>query len=201
MSSITYPNGRTLTSSALTVSQINKLAQALTCGMLGINPPDYSQVRIDWPTQGQPFSVSPEQNVAFLACVPEEEEYSKVRDRITSTQTPGVLQTWTYTRPWRWSWVLYGPNATDRARALWDATFMDYFSDQLEASQLYLISEPPVPRRVPEQFNAQWWERADFSLELYELVTETIVDSAATSVEVKVYDNSGQVADITVQRS
>lgn len=199
MSNVTYPNGQTLVSSALTAQQMNQLFQTLTCGMLSINPPDLSQVRVDWQTEGQPFTVNPAQDGCFLSCVTTDEAYARVRDQLLSQNGATVQENWTYTRPWRVGWVLYGPNSMDRARAIWSGTFMDYFSDQLSLSGLYLLNDPAVPRRLPEQFNAQWWDRSDFSIDLYEQVTETIQDSVATSVEVKVYDNSGQVADFTVQ--
>lgn len=196
MASVTYPNGQVLTSTALTPTQMNDIIQPLTCGMLGINPPNFNQVRVDWQTQGQPFVPRPGQDVCFFSCVPESVDYSKVRDRSFSGTGP-VTETWVYTRGWRVAWVLYGPNSTDRARMIHSAVvFMDYFSDQLSLSNLYVVSEPAQPIRIPEEFNAEWWERADFHVLLYEQITETIQDGAVTSVEVKVNTSAGLVADI-----
>jgi hypothetical protein len=120
-----------------------------------------------------------------------------VRDRTFSGTGP-VTETWGYTRGWRVAWCLYGPNSTDRARMIHSAMFMDYFNDVLSLSNLYPISDPPEPTRIPEQTNSQWFERADFHIIMYEQVTETIEDGAVTSVEVKVYDKDGLAADITV---
>ena len=55
---------------------------------------------------------------------------------------------------------------------------------------------------IPEQVQAEWWERADFHVVMYEQITETIQYGVVTSVEVKVYDGSSNdpVADITVER-
>lgn len=196
MTTTTYPNGQQLVSSALTTTDINKLLQVLTCGVLGINPPNYAAVRVDWPTQGQPFGRVTD-DVCYFLCVPQDEQYNRVRDREYSG-TSAITETWTYTKCWRLKWTFYGPNSQDRARALRSATFMDYFNDQLAVSNLYPLSDPPEVVRAPEEINAEWWERTDFHLEVYEKVTETIDDGAATSVEVKVNDNSGQVADITI---
>lgn len=203
--STTYPNGQVLQSSALTVAQINAIMQPLTCGMLGLplptanQPAGYAAVRIDWPTQGQPFSPLPNQDVCFLSCLLEETPYNKVRNKSLSGAGP-VTETWTYTRGWRISWTLYGPNSTDRARQIWSATFMDYFNDVLNLANLFPVSDPVEPIRAPELINAEWWERCDFSLSLYENVTETIEDGQAISVEIKVYDGSpaDPVADFTV---
>ena len=207
MTTTTYPNGQVLTSSALTVDQINVLLQSLTCGMLGLplptpsKPSGYSDVRVDWPTQGQPFVATPAQDGCFLACVQQETPYNKVRNKTLSGAGP-VTETWTYTRGWRTSWTLYGPNSYDRARQIWSALFMDYFNDQLNLANLFPVSDPAEPTRTPENFNAQWWERTDFSIEMYENVTETIDDSKVTSLEIKLYDaevsKTGPAADVIV---
>lgn len=200
MSTTTFPNGQTLTSTALTVQQINAVIQPLTCGALGVNPPDYAQVRIDWQSQGQPFIDLPNKDICFLSCIPQDVEYSRVRDQALSGTGP-VTETWTYTRGWRVAWTLYGPNSTDRARALHSAmVFMDYFATQLELSNLYVVPDTAEPVRVPEQFNAQWYERVDFHVLMYEAITETIQDTVVTSVETIVNTNVGQVADIVVTK-
>jgi hypothetical protein len=201
MTSTTYPNGQVLTSSALTRTQMNGIFQPLTCGMLGIVPVDLSKVRVSWQTEGQPFVPTPKNDVCFLSCVPEATPYSKVRDRTYSGTGP-VTETWNYTRGWRISWVFYGPNSLDNARAVHSAViFMDYFSDALSLSSLYPLSDPDEPASVPEESNAQWYERADFHISLYEAVVETIDYSAVTSVEVRVNTvDESPAADFTVSK-
>lgn len=198
---VTYPNGTTLTSTALTPAQISILVQSLTCAALGINPVDPAQVRVEWQTQGQPFE-NVNKDVCYIGCVLEEIEYNKVRDTARSGSNP-VTETWMYTRGWRFSWSLYGPNSTDRARMIHTAfAFMSYFSDTLAASNLYPVSDPPEPTRTPENFNAQWWERADFHIIVYEQVTETITIGSVTSVEFKTYaDDLGLISDVTITPS
>ena len=196
MPTTTYPNGQTLTSTALTVNQINILLQALTCGMVGINPPDPGQVRIDWPTEGQPVADSPAENVCYLRAVIVNDEYDKLRDLARTNQEPSptpVQYTWTYTRVWSVSWIFYGPASLDRSTALRSALFMDYFTDQLSLSNLFPNPDNQAPTRVPELANAQWWERSDFSCEMNEFVTETITVPAVVSVPVTV-----QSEDLTV---
>ncbi len=189
-----YPNGQSLVSSALTPAQVSVALQTLTCGMLGINPPDLSKVRVDWQTQGQPFE-NVSADICYLACTPQDVDYSRVRDRAFSGANGPVTETWTYTKGWRVAWCLYGPSAEDSARMIRSALFMDYFNDTLAAINLYPINDPPEVTRIPENINAQWWERADFYVIVYEQVTETIIDGQATSVEVKLSDSGGIVAD------
>ena len=183
-----YPDGTELTSTALTQSAIDTLVQVLTCGMIGITPPDDSLVRISWPLEGQPF-VDSTDDVCFLRCVTEDEPYDKLRDRTRVVTTPSpppapVTYVWTYTRVWRVQWTFYGPSSTDRARAVRSALFQDYFADQLAASQLFPVPDPAAPVRLPEQMNAQWFERVDFGISMYEFVTETIAVPTVASVPV-----------------
>jgi len=204
MSTTTYPNGQVLTSSAKTPQEMNAIFQPLTMGVLGLwtTPPDYSLVRVNWQTQGQPFSGLPSQDVCYLACTPIHEEYSNVREYTQSAGTP-LTETWTYTRPWRIAWVLYGANSSDRVRMLWSATFTNYFNDQLAAANLYPLSEFTEPTRMPEQINAEWWERADFAIDLYEQVTEVLTTPTggiALSVENLVYTADGLMSDSTVAK-
>lgn len=202
-----YPNGQTLVSSALTVQQMNVLLQSLTCGMIGLPlpstgvPAGYSRVRIDWPEEGQPFTVTPKEDGCFLACVTHDEPYTKVRNNTLSGDGP-VVENWTYTRAWRVSWTAYGPNAFDNLRAVHSAVvFMDYFNDQLNLSNLFPVSDPAEPTYTPENFNAQWWPRSDLAVVMYENVTETISDGAVESLEIKLYEgpSSQPVADFTVE--
>jgi hypothetical protein len=206
----TYPNGQQLVSSALTQQQISAIIQQLTYGMIGlaVPPPNsFQPVQVDWQTQGQPFMAAPSPALStsksgvdecYISCVTQDDDYTKIRNRTYSGSGP-VLETWVYSRSWRIAWVLYGPNATDRARMIWSAMFIDYFNDQLSLSNLYPVTEFQEPTRIPELINAQWYDRADFSINCMEQVTETISDGAVTSVEVKVYaDDLGQVADFTV---
>lgn len=198
----TYPNGQVLTSTALTQQQINIIAQTLTCGMLGIIPVDPSKVRVDWQPQGQPGVALPSQDICYITCVTEHVAYSEVRDRtaVGDSSAP-VLETWVYTRGWRFTWQLEGTNSADRARQIHSAIIQsDYFYDQLALSKLYTVSDPHEPVRIPVEHNAQWYDSNQFSCTLYEEVTETIQTPTVSSVEIKVYDGSvdDPIADITL---
>ncbi len=209
--SITYPNGQSLTSTALTQQQVEQIMATLTCGMLGVNPPDYSQVRMSWPSIGQPFQNQPQNvpgtqgvpvNVTYVAATTWATPYALVRDLTYTAPTApatGVQEDWGYNRGWRVAWVFYGPNASENARAVWTAvTFLEWAAASLAASNLYAVTDPEEPSYAPENINGQWFPRADFALHLYECVAEGIVDGAATSVEIQTYTNAGLVADQTI---
>ena len=200
-----YPDGSFLTSTALTPAQINVIIQTLTYGMIGLPvppPSSWQPVQVSCQQRGQPQTITPDtQDECYLTCVPVDEDYNRIRDGVWNRTSP-VTQSWEYTRAWRVAWVLYGPNATDRARMIRSALYMDYFNAQLNLSSLYPVSDPPEITRVPEEINKQWYDRADFWIMLYEQVNETLTfptGGIVTSVEVKLNaDDLGQVADFTV---
>ena len=196
---VTYPDGTTLTSSALTIAQIGAILQPLTLGMLGLPViPTSSLVRLQWPTQGAPFSDIGD-DVCYLACVPKDDPYDRIRDRTNeSAADPNLEEVWNYTRAWSIRWVFYGPNSTDYARALRSALYQDYFTDLLSLSNLFPVSDFPETVRAPELLDGQWIERVDFAAEMYEAITETILRQTVVSVENIIEGNAGQIADFTV---
>lgn len=195
----TYPDGSALVSSALTIAQINAIMVPTTLQMLGLaNSPTSPLVRVQWPTEGAPFG-SVGDDICYLACVPTDDPYNRIRDRANlSTADPNLEEQWNFTRAWSIKWVFYGPNSTDRARALRSALYQDFFTNALSQSQLFPVSDFSEPIRVPELINGQWFERVDFIAEFYEFVTETINRQTVTSVENIIRDSSGEIADFTV---
>src|SRR5271157_5815598 len=199
--SFTYPDGSVLTSTALTLAQMNAMLQPLVCGMIGIMNPDSTQlVLIQYPTQGAPFQ-DVRDDILYINCRPKDDPYDRIRDR-ANLPVPGnpilIEEQWNYTRVWAVHFCLYGPNSLDRARAVRSAMYQDYYCEQLAASQLFPVPDAPPPVRVPEELNAQWFERCDFEVEMYEFVTETITRQTVKSVEVIVEQPSGVVADFSV---
>ena len=200
---VTFPNGQSLLSGALTPAALSALLQTLTCQMLGLNPtsntdPAYAKVRLGWPTQGQPAWAITD-DVCFLRVTEEDDPYNQIRDRKFLALSPTSFQTIdTYTRAWRVNWACYGPTGFDNARLLKSALLgWDFAHDSLAGANLYLVPALPATTRAPELFQGQWWERADFSARLYELVTETVnVDSISTA-EVLLYNATGLMADLT----
>lgn len=194
----TYPDGSILVSSALTISQINGILQPLTMGMLGIAAdPNSSAVRVQWPKAGAPFN-DVDDDVCYLKCVPVGDPYGKIRDRQNVVDDATHLQeNWSYTRAWKITWCFYGPNSTDQARALYSAMYQDYFTDALATAQLFPVTDFNEPVRVPELIDGQWFERVDFSAEMYEFIAEQINRQTVLSVETIVQDKSGVIADVT----
>jgi len=194
-----YANGQTLTSSALTLAQINTLIQQWTLGALGL-PIDSasSQVRIEWQTQGAPFQNASD-DVCYLRCVPKDEDYNKVRyESAIGSGSTTVSEQWNYTRVWSIRWCFYGPNSVDFARMLKSALYQEFFADQLALGELFPVTDFGEAVRAPELIDGQWFERVDFEASFYEWVTETTAVNAVASAEVIIENSDGQIADITV---
>lgn len=185
-------SGNNLTLSVAALSAVTG-AQCTIC-----NPGAFSQVRTEWPPNGQ-ADWSNTQDVAFVGCVETDDPYDRIRDQIiTPNDDVSVTRTQTYTRVWRISFTLYGPNSTTNANLLRSGLFQDFVAQFLAGYSLALVTDYKPPIRAPELFQGQWYERVDFDFSLNELVTETTTVSTAASVEVKVYNANGLLADFTV---
>jgi hypothetical protein len=188
----------------LTPNQVDLVFQSATIAALGLqlqspaNPADpaYGAVRVGWQQQGQPFAKITE-NVAFVRCAEDDDPY----DRIKHPSIVNGQQLFQYTRVWRVWWTLYGPNSFDNARAVRSSLFSQAIHDLLAAANLYFVTNPAAPHRLPEEKDGQWWERVDFSAQFNEFVTETPPVTFANSVEIKGYTYQGQFCDITVEES
>ena len=163
------------------------------------DPLAYAKVRLDWPTGGQPAWAITD-DVCFLKATEEDDAYNRVRDRVWTPQdSASVLAQDTYTRVWRVSWSFYGPTAFDNARLLKSTLLtVDFPSDTLQMSKLYLITDTQATTRSPELFQGQWWERTDFSIKLNELVEETLSVPTIASAEILLETERGVQADLTV---
>jgi hypothetical protein len=120
--------------------------------------------------------------------------------QVPNSPPQSVLQKVTYQRVWRTDWCLYGPNSFDRARQIRSALFTQQLHDTFAALglSLYLMTAVESPRRVPELFQKQWWERTDMYAEFNEGVTETVIIPTAASVEIKAYEShAGLLSDAT----
>lgn len=193
MGSTTFPNGKTLTSSALTQTQIENMFQVLTTNILGEGTDPNSAVRISWPTGGD-LGWEITDDVVFLRATISDDRVNRSRDRSQSNPNSGSLtDTTTYIRVWKIDVMLYGPNSLDHARLIKSALFMDWTQTTLAASSLAIVLDVPDPRRSPELFQGEWWERSDLSVRFNELVTETTTVNSIGSVEIDLYDQDTSV--------
>jgi hypothetical protein len=185
----------------LTPVAMQNTMQQLTILWLGISPTDPTanyQVRIGWQTQGQP-TADKTKDVCYLEALEVDDDYNRQRDLETVQQEDGDFYLlMSYTRVWSIRWTFYGPNSFDRCRTLKSALFTQIGHDILVAANLYCVPDIAAPRRVPEIYGSEWWERVDFDVRFNEGVYEVTEANPVTSVEISVNDAAGQLAEFTV---
>lgn len=162
------------------------------------NPLAGRLVRQEWPSVGAP-GWDKSDDIAFLRAEEVDDWYNKVRDESTdpNDSASAVLNS-EYTRVWRVTWNLYGPNAYSRATLIKSALQLDFIHDSLQASNVYLRPDISNPRRFREEFEGQWWERTDLEIYFYEQVNESIVIPTVASVEVQVSNENGLQLDLNI---
>jgi hypothetical protein len=193
-----------MTSTGLTAQQMSVLWQNVVLQCLGITPSGptdqqaYFNVRIDWPTAGQPAWAITD-DIAFLRCAEVQDRYNTAHEVQPVTQEPPTYpETTIYTRVWQTDFIFYGPNSFDRARQVKACLYQDFVHAILEASNLYLDTVIGTPRRTPELFQNQWWERTGFSARMNEQVTDVLVKPAIQLANIILEDVNGIFAEITV---
>lgn len=184
--------------SASTITLSNKPTASGPATIFITNPLAGRLVRQEWPSKGQP-GWDKTDDVAFLRAVETDDWYNKVRDQGAEALdgTSGQLVT-EYTRVWRVSWNLYGPNAYQRATLLKSALLLDFIHDKLQPFNVFIVPNISNPRRFRENTDGQWWERADIDIDFYEQVNESIVTPTVASVEVQVLDDDGIKLDLNI---
>lgn len=203
----------------LTPANVQVAMQLLTIKALGLpnpstpNDPVYSAVRVGWQQRGQPSQFI-NSDVAYVRCITvDEPDVNRVRDvqwlpnpKDLNDPPQTMLHVYSYMRVWQTFWEFYGPNDFDHCRILHSALFTDLLHNTFAALglQLYWVTDPACPQRVPYLADGQWWERTDFESRFNELVTEAVVVPIAAGVEVKLYSDqdtsiNSPDADFTVE--
>ncbi|HXS93029.1 MAG TPA: hypothetical protein VN736_00400 [Candidatus Limnocylindrales bacterium] len=201
MSTVTYPNGQTLTSSALTPVALATLLQPLIAQALGIDPTAptaWSAVRIDWPTVGQPVGGISE-DICFIRATADNAPFSRVRDQEYSPlNSQSLTQNMGFTQVWNLHLTAYGPNCFDRLREIVSAFSFDWLCQSLAAANLYPVPDWQRPQYAPDLFQGQWWPRADVDLKLYESVTESTTAPSAAGVDVTLQPDTGAAVEFEI---
>ena len=144
--------------------------RSLTMTILGLAETDQSnnainqdKVRIAWPTTGAPaFKIT--DDVTFIRVMPSDDPIIQQRDVIHSAiddDSDNSNRIVMYTRSHLVQWTVYGPNSFEKADAIRNGVFLPEITEYLLENKLALITTVPAPRRAPELFNGQWWERCD----------------------------------------
>lgn len=192
-----------------TINELNILFQAMILQILGYekvgSPADYteeaySKVRVSWQTYGAPaWKIT--DDVAFIQTSEEDEPINRQRevDYTESLLGPEPLdEEVSYTRVLNLAIIFYGPNSFHNAQVVRDGIFREVYRRPLSQNNIYLIPDVAAPRRVPEQFQSQWWERVDLELRFNEKIVKSKDIGIIEIADIVVVSDTGQEREIEV---
>jgi hypothetical protein len=157
----------------LTLKQIEDIFFTETCKMIGLDPTlqeNQNKVRLAWPTAGSPaWKIN--EDIVFIRITPIDDKMARTQDILYNTNASDyALKSVGYTRVHKIDWTLYGPNSYDNADLIRSKILNNDYLVDFSAYNLYLVPDVPMPVRLPELYNGQWWERSDFSASYNETV-------------------------------
>lgn len=151
----------------LTLEQIEDLFISVIKPILGYSPlptVDPDKVRACWPSEGAPAWKRTE-DVAFLRIFDTDDSYNRQRDQVVEPKdADNANQITSYTRVLEAFVTLYGPHSFDRAFQIRNQMYYPQYREMLAVQKVFLIPDVASPRRAPELYAGQWWERTDVSL-------------------------------------
>lgn len=157
-----------------------------------------NNVRIGWQTDGAPaFKIT--DNMIFLTASPVDNQINRQHNIQLEESSPDLLMAKGYTRIMELSVVAYGSNALLNLDKIIFGMFSDSVRASLKAYDIYLVPDVVAPRRMPELFQAQWWERADMKLQFSELLTDETNINVVRSVDVEIQNKDGLLDEFTVE--
>ncbi len=186
----------------LTIDQLNRIFQHLAITMLGLPEPSaqdktsYAKVRVDWPTKGQPAWAMGE-DVAFIAITPADDQAAgSLHDMAFDDGDTEI----SYLQRFLVAWTFYGPASFAHAQLVRDALVSDQVThDTLILQNLAVEPDIPSPRRVPELFQGQWWERADLRAFCSEQIVRRPVVAPFASATVTIVTDQGITETVEIE--
>jgi hypothetical protein len=196
----------------LTLDQLEELFYDLTVSMIGGSP----DVRRSWPTGGAPaWNVT--DNIVFIKIydvpssltIQEDSEYSQIanpsdvdfQDRDVDFPNINVLGNMEvkYTRTLTVNWIFYGAQSWDNATAIRHKIYRQEFHDTLAMQYIYLVSNFNPPKRVPELWGAEWYERVDLNMNFNEGIMINYELPSILKVPMVFTKPSGEIINTTIE--
>lgn len=174
----------------LKLKEIEDFFYDVTCQMLGIDlfkKENQNKVRIAWTTEGAPgWKIN--EDIVFIRITPVDDKLARQQNILFNPdeldKAYAKKQTG-YTRVHKINWTLYGPNSYDNADIIRNLIFDYDYMKKFKTKNLFLITDVPMPVRLPELYNGQWWERTDFSATFNEAVIRENKVPYITSTDIR----------------
>jgi hypothetical protein len=191
----------------LKLTEIEDFFQNITCQILGLDmtlDENQGKVRLAWPTQGAP-SWKIDEDIVFLRVTPIDDRVARTLNIIYNTNDEDneyLKKKIGYTRVHKIDFTLYGLNSYDNADLIrYSLLDPHLFKSEFKAKNLFAIPDIPMPTRLPELYNNQWWERTDFSATFNEGVIREQQTPFIKSAEIELVTNKGQTIDIPIDKN
>ena len=207
-----------MTDTILTLDQLNTLFQSMTLSMLGLDPTAWNayqaalssnqpwtdaipanpfyNVRVAWPKEGAP-AWKIDEDVVFLQVFETDDQINRQREIKNDAIDGQILnQEMSFTQVVTVNWIFYGPNSYDNSRKVKNQVFYQNFHDFLAKNGLYIVPDMSAPRRMPDAFSGQWWERVDLSMRFNELVIVNSNVGIASGASIVLNVNQGPESTI-----
>jgi hypothetical protein len=160
-----------------TANEIEDFFRLLVCTILQLDPEkNHSRIRFPWGSNlafGIPDAPDWDrmEDVCFIYALPYDDPYNKQRNRRNIyIEGPDMIQLDEHTNVHNMLFVNYGPNAYEDARKIRDGMFRNPIRRLLRRNHFALVTDIAAPRRVPELYNNEWWNRVDVNVIFNEFV-------------------------------
>ena len=181
----------------LTLSELQKIFYDLFVSMFDGSPTE-CQVRWSWPTQGAPaFGIS--DNIAFLKIYDDASTMTVQREDVYSQESGLPNMSTGYTRTLRLDCIFYGPSSWENATIIRNKMFWQEHHDTLAQSNIYLIPRFDPPKRTPELWQGQWYDRSDLRMSFNELVVLNREVPYIEKVPVGIYNKDGLQIEFDIE--
>lgn len=191
----------------LTLQELKDFFVAITCKILNIDPTTpqgKGKVRITWPADGQP-SWKITDDIVFLRVTPIDDRVARTLNITYDTNEQDneyLKKKIGYTRVHKIDFTLYGPNSYDNSDLIRFSLLDPHlFKQDFKSKNLFVIPDIPMPTRLPELYNGQWWERTDFSVNFNEGVIREQQTPFIKSADIELVTNKGQTIDILTEQN
>lgn len=187
----------------LKLTELEDFFADVTYKILGLDPTlaaNKGKVRLTWPSNGAP-SWKITDDVVFLRVTPIDDKQARTLNIIYDTNSIdniNLKKETGYTRVHKIDFTFYGPNSYDNADLIrYTLLEPNSYKDEFKNKNLFIIPDIPMPTRLPELYNGQWWDRTDFSANFNEAVIRRSLVPFIESTEIKLVTNK-QTIDIPI---
>jgi hypothetical protein len=180
-----------------TTAEFEDIMQPIIVSALGWTGDDIENVRIGWPIDGAP-GWGIDENIIFITATPVDHLINRQHDVLIENSSPDLVATHSLTRVMVVNFVAYGPEATLNLEKIHLAMFYDSVRFSLKDEEIYFVPDNPSARRLPERFQARWWNRADMQLRFNEKLTDEENINAIDSVDVSIDQENDSLTEFTV---